>query len=326
MQILDDHEIKDNFARWLDGQGGVEEAAAFSHAMMAYNDFQASFAPPLLARSFGYNFTRGEYPFFVLDTRSERQLYKDHSRLADNVLMGAGQLREFEAWVQRWPANTPKFVVSASLFFPNQRNTVIPKPKDSHKPLNPAKVAEAQKNALASDTWSLAPTTRAQFLEILVRNKTQNVVLLQGDIHSSLAAEATIQCKDGGSLKLFSIVASPFYWPFPFAHGPVHEYVHDSSRENDTIHFDHGSMDYKILNKRGVGWADELLREQDSKISHSADDDLAFTMENSFARVTVVPDPDSENKGPTVRVDWFDSDPDHEGPIVSADLRLADSA
>lgn len=71
-------------------------------------------------------------------------------------------------------------------------------------------------------------------------------------------------------LKAFAITSSAFYWPFFFADGEPSDYVHDSSRENDTFVVDEISgvtMDYVAYNfiqednftQVDVDWASKLI-------------------------------------------------------------------
>jgi alkaline phosphatase D len=235
--ILDDHEIEDNWT-----QDRLHESNAkrmlFNLAIGAYMSYQWSHGPRfedsyVHVPEFGandalkrldvvnlfYDFVCAGYPFFVLDTRTQR--YQDDADgLADNHLLGRPSLHPTEpsqldrvcAWLtdmQRTRGNVPKFIVSSSVFLPNGVDTL----RDEHK-------AE-------SDSWPGFPNTRRALLETIVKNKVENVVFLSGDIHCSSLAQMEFTGA-GTGLTAYSIVSSAFYWPFSFADGDPADYVHDS--------------------------------------------------------------------------------------------------
>jgi alkaline phosphatase D len=127
-----------------------------------------------------------------------------------------GQIDVLCDWLieqQKNRGDTPKFIVSASVFVPNDISTV-----DDDK-------------RWKDDGWAAFPTTRKQLLQTIVDNKIQNVIFLSGDIHCSNVANIIFE-EDGKALPLraFSIVSSAFYWPWSFADGSPLGYVHDSKK------------------------------------------------------------------------------------------------
>jgi alkaline phosphatase D len=200
-----------------------------------------------IARLF-YDFNRNGYPFFVLDSRTQRYKNEDtdslianvkenvkelltHSpRLDDNHMLGRPALHPAEpaqidyvcAWLrhmQQDHGNVPKFIATSSVFTPN---TV-----DSTK-------GDNQKEG--SDSWDAFPNTRRAILQTIIDHGVQNVIFLSGDIHCANLAEMTYSGK-GKGLVSYSVTSSAFYWPFPFADGNPADYVHDSTdtRTPDTF-------------------------------------------------------------------------------------------
>lgn len=242
--ILDDHEIEDNWTQ--DRIGQSDKRILFHLAVGAYMSYQWSHGPRSFDRHLYYEFGCGGYPFFVLDTRTQRFRDDIKDELKDNHLLGRpspdpvnypSQLDHLCHWLtaqQSIIGNRPKFIVTPSVFVPNDVTTVR---SDGHKN--------------ASDSWEAFPVTRERLLEVIVTHQIQNVVFLSGDIHCSCVAELSFRGSSAAEkLKAFSITSSAFYWPFPFADGEPSSYVHDSAKQQDTFHFSGGryAMDYKAYN------------------------------------------------------------------------------
>jgi len=236
--ILDDHEIEDNWTQ--DRLHDIGKHYLFNNAISAYMSYQWSHGPRTFGRRLYYNFECGGYPFFVLDTRTQR--FKDGNGLGDNHLLGRpsidpahkGQLQELLDWLSEKQAisgNIPKFIVTSSVFVPNAMDERLdPASDDAEADLY--KFANAERRN-RSDSWPAFPNTRKALLEHIVNNKIQNVVFLSGDIHSANTAE--IDFLDSGkasakAIKAFAVTSSAFYWPFPFADGDPNGYVHDTRR------------------------------------------------------------------------------------------------
>jgi len=241
--ILDDHEIEDN---WVQGRlKDQEKRHLFQMAISAYMSYQWLHCPrnydsdgevaDRRGRMFYYSFQCGGYPFFVMDSRTQRIRDDEDLNLEDNHLLGfpakdtapghRGQIDLLCDWLitqQAALGNRPKFVVSPSVFAPNGVETAGSTPK-----------AIAAK--CADDSWAAFPATRRQLLQAIVDNKVQNVIFLSGDVHCANTAELTFTHKDTGPLDLraLCVTSSAFYWPWPFADGDPLSFVHDSTKEGD---------------------------------------------------------------------------------------------
>jgi alkaline phosphatase D len=141
---------------------------------------------------------------------------------------------------QQERGNVPKFIVTSSVFAPNDMTErLAPTAEDiKERPavtkLSPANYTEKElfelnsKRRDDSDSWPAYPNTRLALLQHIVKKKIQNVVFLSGDIHCSNVAEIEFDGNDAKGLKAFSVTSSAFYWPFPFADGDPNNYVHNS--------------------------------------------------------------------------------------------------
>lgn len=247
--ILDDHEIEDNWA-----QDRLKKAASrkvFHLAVGAYMSYQWSHCP----RSFGtrlyYNYECAGYPFFVLDTRTQRFMDDVVNSLDDNHLLGRptlsseepGQLARLLRWLveqQTTRGDAPKFIVTSSVFVPN--------PIDAREGRE-GTAAQKVKWKEGSDSWPAFPNTRRAVLGCILKNRVQNVVFLSGDIHcANVAAIDFSGSAEAEAIKAFAITSSAFYWPFSFADGEPSGYVHDSRVEGQEDSFDIDGthrMDYR---------------------------------------------------------------------------------
>ena len=243
--ILDDHEIEDNWTQDRINDAGAHQL--FNLAISAYMTYEWSHGPRTWGRHLYYTFESAGYPFFVLDTRTQR--FKNNvddatdKGLRDNHLLGfpnidaahPGQLQRLLDWLseqQRTRGNGPKFVVTSSVFVPNAMDErieavgrTVPDAEWQWYEINRAKRDR-------SDSWPAFPNTRRAIVDLIVKEQIQNVVFLAGDVHCSNVAEIDFE-RVGGEpgplpLKAFAVTSSAFYWPFPFADGDPNGFVHDS--------------------------------------------------------------------------------------------------
>lgn len=248
--ILDDHEIEDNWTQ--DRLRRNASHMLFTIAIDAYLSYQWSHGPRNFGKRLYYTFECGGYPFFVLDTRTQRYLEGEPGVLDDNHMLGRptlpgsppGQLLRLLNWLtdqQAARGNVPKFIVTSSVFVPSPMS---------------ARAEQSDLEKEKSDSWPGFPQTRAAILRCIVDQKLANVVFLSGDIHCANIAEMTIDVPGQAEpTKAYSVTSSAFYWPFPFADGEPSDYVHDSEAERqfDTFEFKDSngnvcSMNYKAGN------------------------------------------------------------------------------
>jgi len=264
--ILDDHEIEDNWKQ--DRMRDSSKARVFNLAIGAYMSYQWSHSPRNFDRRLFYSFDFGSFPFFVLDTRTQRYMDDVPNNLDDNHMLGKkalhdddepGQIDRLLKWLsaaQALRGNIPKFIVTSSVFAPN--------PMDAREGIG-GDVGRRQKEA--SDSWPAFPKTRKQILKQIIDDEIQNVVFLSGDIHCANVARIHFSGSEKAArLKAFAVTSSAFYWPFPFADGAPSDYVHNSKKDEqlDTFNIEGAlNMDYEA--------------------SH-------FTQEDNFCRVDVAND------------------------------------
>lgn len=244
--ILDDHEIEDNWTQ--DRIRNSEKRRLFNLAISAYTNYQWSHGPRDFDKRLYYKFDCGTYPFFVLDTRTQRFMEDVEDDLRDNHMLGRpsldpdepNQLDRLLAWLkeqQEDRGKTPKFIVSSSVFVPNPMS---------------AREGSSTRHKQKSDSWPAFPNTRKAILDHIVKNGIQNVIFVSGDIHCSNLAEMYFSGTTAAQkIKAFSITSSAFYWPFWFADGEPSDYVHDSRAkgQEDTFDLSDGvKMGYKAWN------------------------------------------------------------------------------
>ena len=262
--ILDDHEIEDN---WVQGRvKDSDKRTLFNLAISAYRSYQWSHCPRNHGQKLFYQFECAGYPFFVLDGRTQRMREDKDEVLEDNHLLGIpaqphhgkqykGQIDIVCEWLKKQQdkiGDLPKFIVSASVFVPND-------------------VARKDRSAKQwkSDSWPAFPETRRQLLRTITDHGVQNVVFLSGDIHCSNVAEISFFKENTKTdLKAWSITSSAFYWPFPFADGDPLNYIHDSQTEKDPFDIGNGHvMHYKAWDFQQEDNFTQVTIEQGKKIS-----------------------------------------------------------
>ena len=161
--ILDDHEIEDNWAQ--DCIWDRKKRMLFNVAIGAYCSYQWTHSPRNFGMRLHYSFECAGYPFFVLDGRTQRFKEDRANVLKDNHLLGRpsapgedlSQLEEVCRWLraqQRDRGNAPKFIVSASVFVPNNVRTTR---------------GDAEKND--DDGWAPFPTTRREAPPVFLDTK-----------------------------------------------------------------------------------------------------------------------------------------------------------
>ncbi|PSU34605.1 alkaline phosphatase D family protein [Photobacterium lutimaris] len=186
---LDDHEIEDNWPNKADSEDMMWKYPAAIHS---YQTYQISHSPILSINEDGkltgtpkkyyYIFKDGCCDFFVTDTRTER----DH---AVEEIISDTQLADLLNWLGDGSERV-KFVVTSVPFFPDTR-------KEN------------------KDKWSGYKHQRDKIISYIRDNNVQKVVFLSGDVHCSMSAELDIGNSNSGSLKIYSIISSSFYWPYP---------------------------------------------------------------------------------------------------------------
>ena len=248
--ILDDHEIEDNWTQ--DRLRRNASHLLFTIAIDAYLSYQWSHGPRNFGKRLYYSFDFGDYPFFVLDTRTQRYLEGEDGNLTDNHMLGRptlpgsppGQLQRLLDWLklqQEQRGNVPKFIVTSSVFIPCSMS---------------ARLDRSDLDKEKGDSWPGFPNTRKAILRCLVDYGIRNVVFLSGDIHCANVAKGSIKIDNHKDPLVFhSVTSSAFYWPFPFADGEPSDYVHDSQAKDqrDTFEFTAGdgaacAMDYNAWN------------------------------------------------------------------------------
>lgn len=204
---LDDHEIEDN---WPSKAVEKDFMVKYPAAMHAYQTYQMSHSPLLAIDSNGklsgisdryyYQFFDGCCEFFVTDTRTERNL-------SQAEIISPKQMSDLLMWLENGSGKV-KFIVSSVLFFPD---TV----KES------------------DDQWSNFKHQRDEIISHIQKNRVKKVVFLSGDVHCSMAAEIDISENLSDPLRIYSIVSSSFYWPYPHPQRTQFQLTGSVASEND---------------------------------------------------------------------------------------------
>jgi len=122
-------------------------------------------------------------------------------------MVDAADWQALAAWLAAQPRAAPKFIACPSVLVPLERQAPT------------LGVAER----LAADGGSGYPRTQLDLLTLIRDHGIDNVVLLAGDVHLSLACTLQI----AGGPRVHAIVSSGLYAPWPFANDRPANYVHD---------------------------------------------------------------------------------------------------
>ncbi len=207
--MLDDHEIEDN---WDPAAGSAGNLDAGRRAYLAYQRLAGP--APAAPDSLWYAFEANGFPFFVADTRTERDA-RNAAKLATARIMGERQFTELLRWLDRWKhSDVPKFIASPACPLPRH-----------------ARAITHEAAALRSDAWDGFPFSLHALLAHIARERIRNVVFLSGDEHVSFIARGTLRGgASGEEVVVHSIHSSALYSPFPFANS-----VTDSLAFKDTF-------------------------------------------------------------------------------------------
>jgi PhoD-like phosphatase len=199
--ILDDHEIRDNWEP-NDPPNRVADGKE------AYFIFQRALRKTPPSARVWRNFNHEGIPFFLGDTRTERQ-----GRTALNWrrarIMSSEQCQTLLSWITATNnAGFPKFVLTASAFLPRNLD-----------------VARDSACALHSDAWDGYPRSQHALLKFACDNEVKGLVFLSGDEHICSFTKATVTCmRTKRSAVLHSIHSSGLYAPYPFANAKPEDF------------------------------------------------------------------------------------------------------
>jgi len=209
--VLDDHELINNWEPGVPFPYPITK----DHGMNAYRRFQRMAGPPLRnKRALWCDFAHAEVPFFLADTRSERnapgEAFRNVSNWREARIMREDQWQALQAFLVKHREEVA-FVVSPSMLLPRDLG-----------------VDREPSLALERDDWDGFPASRDALLAFLCENDMRRVVFLSGDAHTSCVAAATVK-GNGHEARLWSVHSSGLYSPYPFANGTPDDYARDES-------------------------------------------------------------------------------------------------
>lgn len=229
--LIDDHEIVDNWS-WQEGDHRPADAPWHDNrqrradGLRAYRHHQRFGQPvrhPVDPREptsrparLWYAFAHRGLPFFVADTRTQREP-RAITRFEQAHIMGRAQWACLLHWLaHHGPDDRPTFVASPSILLPRRMLSDT---------LRPASAALA-------DAWEAYPRSLHALLAHLCRTQARHVVFLSGDEHLSCIARVRIRREGDGperEVLAHSVHSSALYAPYPFANSRPHDFhVHDA--------------------------------------------------------------------------------------------------
>ena len=185
---LDDHEIEDN---WPCEANEQDWKTLFPNAIHAYQTYQLSHSPTIPVRGrrlvgtlnqLWYKYTDGCCDVFVTDSRTERYFHPD----GQSGILGPEQIRALKRWLKDGSGRV-KIIVTSVPFVPDSASE------------------ESQ------DKWAGYQAQRIELLKHIEHHQIKKVVFFSGDVHASLSIELI----SPSNLKIFSVISSAFFWPYP---------------------------------------------------------------------------------------------------------------
>ena len=156
---------------------------------------------------FSYNFKSVDRPFFVFDTRSQRN-HKE--RNCYKAIVNEEQIEEFETWLE-----FNKDIKSSNILFLASASPISPFSK------NFVKHASVGQNF---DTLLAYPGLIKKIINLLSTHaKNKKIIWLTGDPHLSSFAKLNLSCNND-HVDIYNICASGLFAPFPFANSNSHDF------------------------------------------------------------------------------------------------------
>ncbi|MGO7956467.1 alkaline phosphatase D family protein [Rhizobium leguminosarum] len=224
--LLDDHEIDDNWEPLSepDLECNQEKLRA---GKTAFRKYQRGLNADLQAFEFD------GYPFFILDTRTERSHRRANASLERAYLFQPGDnetMGKLKCWLKDSRPG-PKFIVTPAMFLPRHRRAIQ----------RDASLTPSNLSALHSDGWDGYPGSMAEVLGFIASQRIQHVVFLSGDEHRGCIATAQLASKDDGNLitTVHSIHTAAMYAPYPFANS-----IDEDIMERECFEFEYSAVAY----------------------------------------------------------------------------------
>lgn len=160
-------------------------------------------------------------PFFIMDTRTERQ-YRSAKTVHEATMVSGSQLDKLFRWIDKLADNdrgksdqevVPKFIMSGSMLLPRLRSTAQ------------ASARRSRAAGLKSDGWDGYPFMLHTVLHKIASRELRKVIFLSGDVHIPAICNATIQSETGSKVKIMSVHGSALNAPLPFANARQDDFV-----------------------------------------------------------------------------------------------------
>jgi len=199
--MLDDHEVSDNW------QPPPMKSSNEEAALKQFWRFQGKLNPPAIGSSYAYQFWPAGWPFFVLDTRTEREDRRKGNAVETAQIIPPYLWAELKHWLEKHKDSAAKFIVSSSVVLPLERFG-----------------SGRNEERVRIDGWSGYPASLVELLQFIQDENIQGVVFLCGDAHLSLVTKLVL---DGGANAVYSVVSSGLYSPWPFVNAREKDFVLD---------------------------------------------------------------------------------------------------
>ena len=203
---VDDHEFNDNWQ----GQFNEEvKKSDFDYATNLALLYQMHHDDAWKGnKDLWYDFESRGFPFFVMDTRMERQDREKYDRYESSALMSDRQINGFERWLTEHKNEEVLFIASGS--------TIAPISQD---------IVKANSLASNSDRLIAYPGFLEKIIHLLANLASEKTIIwLTGDPHFSSLTKCSLQ-QDNKAINIYQICSSGIYSPIPFANDNPNKYI-----------------------------------------------------------------------------------------------------
>lgn len=164
----------------------------------------------------GLGLDQGGLPFFVADSRTEREHRTATSAKTAHIFSGT-QMQALKDWlVQPDHQALPKFIAMPAMLLP-RRLATRSDPSTSWR----------------SDAWDGYPASLHSLLGFIAHQQIQRVVFLSGDEHLACRAEITLTAPKLPPVRAWSFHSPGLYAPYPFSNALPHDFPDEDEFDFD---------------------------------------------------------------------------------------------
>jgi cholesterol oxidase len=196
--MLDDHEFRNGYVP------SIVQKNTDKTLRDLYCIYQRQLSPDSTGLQRWFSLMNGGYPFFVMDTRSERE-QRTIKNFESAKICSSQQFDALKGSLKKHRnSSCPFFIVSPSVIFP-LHNSVF------------SDAGGQPTYCLQEDGWDGYPSSLKELFKFIALNEIENVVILSGDYHLSCVSTLCVQAMGKKPIHVLSVISSGSYEPYAAA-------------------------------------------------------------------------------------------------------------